>query len=549
MAKQTKREKSNFIVQGSILAAASIICRLIGIVYRIPLTNIIGDEGNGYYSCAFEVYSMLLLISSYSLPTAVSKLVASRNAKGQKKNAYKIYKCALIFALTVGIIVSIVTYFGADIMAGSMMNQPMSAIALRVLAPAIFIVAIMGVMRGYYQGLGTMMPTVFSQVIEQIINAIVSIAAAAYLYNYGKKIDNLLYTKSYASAYGAAGGTLGTVFGALFGMLFLIFVSMGYKRVIQKQIRKDKSGIRESYAQIFPVLIMTIMPIIFSTAVYNISGIVDQAVFNHILENQGVSSSARSSLWGIYSGKYKLLTNVPVALANALASSTVPALTAAIAHRDDEMVSFRISSSIKFTMLLVIPCAVGFTVLASPILQLLFNDSRQLPAKLLMVGSVSVVFYSLSTLSNGILQGINKMNIPVRNAIISLIIHIICLVAMLFAGWGVYAVVYANIIFALIMCILNNLAISKNVKYAQEFKKTFLIPLLSALIMGIVVFGAYKLFFLILNNSISCLLSIGIGAVVYFVTLLLLKGVSEEELIEMPMGLRIIRIAKKFRLL
>jgi stage V sporulation protein B len=545
-----RNSESNFIIQGSILAAAGIICRIIGIVYRIPLTNIIGNEGNGYYSCAFEIYGIMLLLSSYSLPLAVSKLVSARVAKGQRKNAYRIYKSALVFAGAVGIVFSLITFFGADFMAGTLMSQPMSAIALKILAPTLFIVAIMGVLRGYYQGLGTMMPTVFSQVFEQIVNAIVSVGAAFYLFSYGKKLDALLYTETYAPAYGAAGGTLGTGIGALTGLLFLVLVAAMYKTVINRQIRRDKSKYQEGYAEIFPILIFTIVPVVLSTAVYNISSILDQGMFNKIMTMQGNESKHVAELFGIYTGKYKLLTNVPIAIASALSASTVPSLTRALAEGNERLASRKISSSIRFTMIVVIPCAVGLTVLASPILQLLFRDSTVLPARMLQIGSITVVLYALSTLTNGILQGINQMRIPVRNAAISLVIHLIALFIMLTVfKWGIYSVVFATILFALLMCIFNGIAIHRHIDYDQEIKYTFVIPAIAAIFMGITVFIVHFLLFKILSNSISTIVAIMIGAIVYFVLMLVLKGISEDDLEHMPKGYLLINIARKLHLL
>jgi stage V sporulation protein B len=550
MGNRRRNSESNFIIQGSILAVTSVICRLIGILYRIPLTNIIGNKGNGYYSCAFEVYSIMLLVSSYSLPLAVSKLVSARVAKGQRKNAYRIYKCALLFAGVVGILVSIITYFGADFIAGTLMSQPMSAIALKVLAPTILIVAVMGVLRGYYQGLGTMMPTVFSQIIEQIVNAIISVAAAYYLFSYGMKLDALLYTESYAPAYGAAGGTLGTGAGALFGFLFLLLVAALYKQVMNRQVRRDRTRYQEEYSEIFKILLLTIVPVVLSTAVYNISSILDQSMFNKIMTVQGNASSDIAEIWGIYSGKYKLLTNVPLAIASALAASTVPSLTRALAEGNERSASRKISSSIRFTMIVVIPCAVGFTVLASPILQLLFGDATVLPARLLQIGSVTVILFALSTLTNGILQGINKMKIPVRNAAISLVIHLIALFIMLTVfKWGIYAVVFANILFALLMCVMNGMAISKNFDYEQEIRNTFVIPGIAAIFMGVAVFLIYFLLFKVLNNNISTIVAIMVGVIIYFILLLVLKGVSREDLENMPKGYLMINIAEKFHLL
>ena len=164
-----KKSESGFLVQGSILAIASIISRIIGLLYRVPLTAIIGNNGNSYYSCAYEIYSMLLLISSYSLPMAVSKLVSARVAKGDFKNAFKVFKGAFLFAVCSGIVAMLIVFFGAE-MITRLMKTPLSIFALKVLAPTLVVMAVLGVMRGFFQGLGTMMPSAVSQIIEQIIN-------------------------------------------------------------------------------------------------------------------------------------------------------------------------------------------------------------------------------------------------------------------------------------------------------------------------------------------------------------------------------------------
>ena len=174
---QSKKNRSNFLVQGSILAMASIISRIIGLVYRLPMTAILKDVGIGYYGTAFEIYNVMLIISSYSLPLAVSKLVSAKLGQGNKTGAYQILKGALVFAAVSGGTVSLIVFFGADYLAG-IMNTPMSAYALRVLGPGLVVVAVLGVIRGFFQGTGTMVPSAVSQVIEQIVNAVVSVWAA-----------------------------------------------------------------------------------------------------------------------------------------------------------------------------------------------------------------------------------------------------------------------------------------------------------------------------------------------------------------------------------
>ena len=228
-------------MQGSILAIASIVSRIIGLLNRLPVTNIITDHGNDYYSAAYEIYNIILLISSYSLPLAVSKLVSAKVALGQHKNAFQIFKGAMYLAVVVGITGSLVTYVGAGFFTGTLLNTPESELSLKILALAVFFLAIMGVLRGYFQGMGTMMPTAISQIIEQIVNAIVSIAAASYLFQYGVALDQAAGVTNGKNGpiYGAAGSTLGTSMGALAGLLFLIVVMLMYNRVLQKQLNSE----------------------------------------------------------------------------------------------------------------------------------------------------------------------------------------------------------------------------------------------------------------------------------------------------------------------
>lgn len=196
--------KSNYIMQGSILAIASIVSRIIGLLYRLPVTNIITDHGNDYYSAAYEIYNVILLISSYSLPLAVSKVVSAKVALGEYRNSWRAFKGALYMALVVGAAGSALTFFGAGFFTGTLLNTPESELCLKVLALAVFVMAVMGVLRGFFQGMGTMMPTAISQIIEQIVNAIVSIAAASYLFSYGVKLD---------AAAGITNGKSGAIYG------------------------------------------------------------------------------------------------------------------------------------------------------------------------------------------------------------------------------------------------------------------------------------------------------------------------------------------------
>lgn len=552
MGKQSKKSGNSFLMQGSILAVASIVSRIIGLIYRIPLTNIIGDTGNNYYGTAFRIYNILLIISSYSLPLAVSKLVSANMSQGRKRNVYRILKCSLLFGTVSGTIAAAVLYFGADFITSTLMRTPLSIFAVRVLIPVLLIVAVLGVMRGFFQGLGTMMPSATSQVLEQIVNAVVSVWAAYVLVEEGAKAGALLGNKeNYAAAYGAAGGTLGTGMGAFVALLFCIFVLLAYMKSFKKRLKKERGTRVDSYGSIMKVLIATIVPVLLSSTIYNCNALIDDGVYKHIAAFQGYTEAQYGSWSGIYSGKYQLLINVPISIASALAASSVPALTAAYASGKRMEAKRQMGMATRFVMVIAFPSTVGMAVLASPILQMLLGDSSKLAARMLQTGAVAILFFSLSTLSNGLLQGINRMKEPIKNALTALVLHLIVLAALMFGlDLNIYAVVIANSVFGLLMCILNARSLRKYSGYRQEVVKTFFVPAIASAGMGIAAWLVYKLFMLVLNiNVAATLLAMAAAVIVYAVLLLLLKGLSEQELLRFPKGRDIAALAKKFHLL
>lgn len=546
MSERSKKVRNGIVIQGSILAIAGLIVRAIGIVRRIPLTNIIGDAGNGFYGAAYEIYAIILLLSSYSLPLAVSKMVAARVSRGQYRNAKKIFKASLVFAVVSGGLACLFVLFFADFLAGTVMSEPMSATALRVLAPTLLIVAVMGVFRGYFQGLGTMTPTAISQIVEQIFLVVFSLIFADIAFGRGQLYDNLMMSENYAPAQGAAGATLGCGIGALAALLFLLMVFFVSRKNMQKAEQKDVTRANEDYISIFRVLLLTIVPVILSSVAYNLCGTLDQSIFNHYMTDLGLGAE-QTDIWGVYSGKYKVLINLPIALASAMCSAIVPSLSGSFANNDIAGARSKVAMAIRVTMMVTIPGAVGLSVLGTPIVDMLFTGEVDLAGQMLLFGTLSIVFYALSTLGNGILQGIGKMYIPIINAMISLVIHLLSLWVMLYyMDLGIMSVVFSNIIFSLVMFILNHLAIRKLIGYKQELIKTFIIPLIVSLIMGAISFGVYHLFLLFLPLTTSCIIAIVVAVLVYFAGMVLLKGFRENELARIPLiGNTLVSILKR----
>ncbi len=393
-----------------------------------------------------------------------------------------------------------------------------------------------------------MMPTAVSQILEQIFVLIGSIAGTYVLYNYGSKVGALFHNEDYAPAYGAAGASIGPVLGSVVGLAFLVFVYLLYRKGNRKRSSRDMNGRVDGYPQIFKLIILTIIPVLLSSTVYNISDVIDTSIFGKVMVAKGLGD-VKTDIWGVYTGKYKVLVNVPIALANAMCASIVPVLTKLMVREEYGRAKERIGQAMRFTMIVAFPSAVGLAVLARPIISMLFKGEVDMAVNMLHVGSVSVVFFAISTLTNGVLQGINRMKVPVRNAAISLVIHIVFLYVTLQLGMGINAVIYANILFAAIVCVLNAMAIRKYLRYDQELIRTFVIPAIASVVMGIVIGLLNMLLSKTAGNVVTVFVGIGVGAIVYFVVLILLRGINEHDLRSMPGGRTILTIAKKIHLM
>lgn len=538
---KNRSKDSNFIKQGTILAAASVLSRVIGLLYRSPMTAIIGDESNGLYSYAFEVYSFALILSSYSMPLAVSKLLSAKFAKREYKNGYNIFRLAMVFAALAGALMMAVIFFAAPSIERFSGYEGLT-LPLRVLAPTIFVVAVAGTLRGFFQSRKTMIPTAVSQIIEQIFNAAVSIFAAwlfIKLSNTGNR-----------AGMGAAGGTLGTLAGAVTGLAFLIFLFAAYSPVMRKYISRDRGMYTDTGSEIAKMLAVTILPILLSQAVYQASGIIDGTVFGRLY-----TGADKKVLVSIYS-KYRTLINVPNAISSAMASSMIPTLVSLRAVGNHKAFRAKLAVAVKVNMVIAFPCAVGLAVLGTPIMHMLFPSTDYIiSGKMLMFGSVAVVFYALSTITNAALQGLDKMSRPVIHAAVSLAIHVILVALLLkFTNLGIYALLIGAVTFPLAVCALNWSAVGRFGNYHQEVKTTFLIPAAASAVMGIVTWLMRLLTSTLFGSSyaanfISVVICIIAAVAVYFIMIFLMGGLTEKDMPDFPMGLRIAKVARKLRIM
>lgn len=542
MSNNSKRD--GFIMQAGILAMAGIIVRIIGILYRSPLTAIIGDEGNGYYSTAYNIYAIILLISSYSIPSAISKVIAQRLAVEEYRNAQKIFHCTFIYVIVVGGIASAFAFFGAGFLV-----EENSVMVLRVFAPTIFLSGLLGVLRGYFQAHRTMVQTSVSQIIEQILNAIVSIGAAYFL------IQTVAgQSETTKAIYGAMGSAIGTGSGVLIGLVYMWLAYQTVRKDTLQKVKNDTSHFELSYKQIFVIIFTMVTPFILSTFIYNFSTSLNQTIYTKIMKYiVRMEESQIAVNYGIFAGKAVVISNIPIAIASAMSSAMIPNISTSYAQGNFEKSRQQVHMAVKTTMLISIPCAAGMFALARPVTLLLFpqKSSLDLAASLLRVICISVIFYALSTLTNAVLQGIGKVNIPVINAAVALVVQTIVLAGLLLlTKLSLYALAIAMILYSFLMCLLNNMAVRKYLSYRQEWKRSFILPGIAALMMGIVAYYCYAgVYAVIPSNVISLAVSVVTAAFVYFLLIIKTKAISEEELLNIPKGKMFIRVCRKFHLL
>lgn len=536
------KKKDSFILQAGILASAGIIVRIIGLLYNRPLVAIIGDEGNGYYNSAYYAYSIILLISSYSIPSAVSKVIAQRLATKEYRNAHRIFCCAFIYVLVVGGIASLFVFFGA----GLLVKMDSAVLPLRVLAPTIFFSGILGVLRGYFQAHKTMVQTSVSQILEQLVNAGVSIGMAYVMVN--MVADQSPTTQA---SFGAAGGTIGTGAGVLAGLLFMLGVYALNRKTIRRRIERDTGHIDESYGDIFKMILMVVTPFIISTGIYNITNFLDNTIYQQIMMGVRKIGEAAVSTDLSAISKGTKISNIPIAMASAMATALIPGISSDFTQGYLDGVKNKVAKSVKVTMLISIPCAVGIGVLARPVMLVIFPQpaSLEISSTLLSCMSVSIIFYALSTLTQAILQSIGRMNTPIINATAAVIIHAaVMILMMLFLNekYSLYYYVFSTVLYSFILCVLNQAAVHRHLQYRQEIDRTFIRPVVASIIMGAAAFGTYQgIFYLCKINIIALAIAIVVGMSIYFILIIRWNAVTEEELRSMPKGYMLVSIAQK----
>ena len=545
------RRSSGVLVQAGILAMASMIVRVIGLLYRAPLTAIIGDEGNGYYGTAYNIYTIILMVSSYSMPSAISKLMAQKLAVGEYRNANRVFRCALTYGVLVGLVGSGLLFFGARFLV-----PDVAVCVLQVFAPTVFLFGILGSMRGYFQARGSMVQTSVSQILEQLANAVVSIAAAWLLMQTAVGAD-----PTRRAQLGAMGSALGTGAGVLIALLFMVFCFRRSKEGRKAEILSDATGKEEKYRIFLRDTVLVITPFMLSGVIMNLTTSLNQTIYMRMLiDLKGAGETATTTLYGIFSNKAVVISNIPISIATAVSSAIIPGISAAYARRDETGARRQVGNAIRITSIIAIPSAVGLAVLARPITMLMFPqmESLELASSLLSLLAVTVIFYSISTITNAALQSIGRMNLPLVSAGIALVVQTVVLVLLLrFTDLDVRALVLVSILYSVMIFAVNQYYLRRFLGIRQDVRRDYLQPLVCAALMGAAAKAVYYLvsmaaepvenlpkgfYFRNLAATAAALLA---AVLVYGYTMVRSGTIRRKDLLSMPKGQLLVRLMEK----
>ena len=586
---------NTFFGGAAILAMGILVVKVIGLFYKIPLVNIIGSEGSADFNNAYNIYSVLLTISTAGLPVAVSKMVSEANALGRQNQVHKVFRLSLAAFLTLGVVSFLIMYFGSEQLAG-MMHDSLAAAGIRALAPAVICVGCLSAFRGYAQGHGNMTPTAVSQILEALCKLVIGLGLAYWLVRAGQP-----------SHVAAAGAITGVTVGTILALAYMIF------NFVSTRMReeKDTQDAPDSARRILSTLMNTANPITISSSMGGIVTVIDSALVQGQIQKvlisdpdswalyqqvvdfapleaardawqQAVSSGAAAeavsqlygavelaaenisrSLYGNYSGALTIY-NLPLSLMAAITASVIAAVSAALARRDRRGAARITGSALRITALLAFPMGVGLFVLGTPIIRLIFPElDASVAGPLLSTLGIASIFVCLMLVCNSVLQAHGFINLPVVIMALGGVVKIVTnynLVAV--PTIGISGAPVGNVLCFGLCMVLDLVVIARVIHGRPDYLPLLAKPAAAAGVMGLGAWAVYGLLSKLLSyeevtqagetiqtlgktgNGIAVMGAILIAVIIYAVLVVALRAISREDLSLMPKGDKIAKILR-----
>ena len=533
------KSSTRFLSGVAVLTVSTIIVKLIGLLYKIPMIKVLGEEGMGYFNSAYELYTFFYIIATAGLPVAISIMIAKNIEKGNYDNAKKIYRVVMALFILLGIIGTLTLYLGADFFS-TMIGNNNAASCIAAIAPMAMFICISSAVRGVFQGHQNMVPTALSQIIEALGKLLLGLTLAIWGMREG-----------YSVAMSAAFATAGITVGVGLSMLYLLIAKLCFK---PREIKKSDISEIDSSKTIIFTLVKIAVPITLSSLVISLTRVVDLVMIMRRLQSIGYTMSAANAIYGSYSTLAVSMFNLPAAFVTPIAISLVPVLASAIQAKDSVREKRVLNSSLRLCGLITIPASLGLSMFSKPILSLVFageENAINIAAPLLSVLGISVFFSCLMTVTNSVLQAYGMEKKPIVSMAIGAAVKIIFSYILIgIPKINIYGAPLSTLLCAITVSFINFIYIRRAAAGLDSSIKIFLKSLLSAVIsIGVCGVAYYIVVSLVGESYIMTLTVIGVAVLLYGLCSLKIKAVDSQDILLLPKGDKIEKILRKVKLL
>lgn len=503
-------KKQSLIKASLILGIAGIVARFFGLFFRWPLIMLIGDEGVGYYQMSYPLYMFFVAMAS-GVPVAISKMISEKKAKGDIEGIFVIVKESTFLMMMLGIGTTIILFFFAKPIIRFVQWDMKSYYALLGISFAPFVISIMTIYRGFFQGLQNMTPSGVSQILEQLGRVVIGVGLAIFLLPKGIE-------------FAAGGAAFGAAAGGVIGASYL------YEKY--KKVKKEMWNKRvKSNPEVLTSILRIALPISLGATVGTIMSLIDSILVPQKLMQSGVTSEMATVLYAQLTGKANVITNIPLTLSMALGTALIPIIAENYIMNRRKDVQDKVQLSIKLSMLIAMPCTLGLYFLAGPIMMIIFPGKYD-GILILKYLSISVPFIIITQTTTSIMQGIGHYIRPIINLFIGCIVKVV-LTYLLVAipEINIYGAVIASIAAYIIATILNMISIKRKLKLSLNVTQTFIKPIIASIVMIIIsLFSYYFVYNKTGSNTYSCLIAIFLGIIIYGILILILRIFSIDDI-------------------
>ncbi|MBP1574353.1 MAG: oligosaccharide flippase family protein [Oscillospiraceae bacterium] len=579
-------KKQNFLQGALILSLAAIIVKVIGAVYKIPLMNIIGGEGFGYYNTAYTIFTPLYTIATAGIPVAVARMVSECVTLGRYRDVRRIFQISMTCFLVTGTAGSLIMLFGSKFLAGTVCGNPGAFLPVIILSPAVFFLCITSAYRGYYQGLRNMYPTAISQVVEAVVKVVIGLALTVLVTKLGVSgyaetgkflgidlgipAEGLSETSAIAPV-AAAAAIAGVMISTMVGMLYLM-VHYHFKGDGITQPELYDAPEATSKKKLLKTLVTISVPVCLATLSTNITNLIDLvSLMNRMeyairldhftvlemykgllpegLELEGIPNY----LYGVYSGMPVTLFNLVPTIAMTFGTAALPNVAAAWTSHNRHRIKNSIDTVLRLTTLIAVPAGIGLSVMSKEVLSLLYPmrmNEVEIAAPLLQVMGITVIFVCTCASCHSILQGIGKERLPLIFMLIGAAVKLaVNYVFVAIPSLNIQAAPYGSLVCYIIIMIIDIIAINRFAQIRINLYATFILPAGCGILCGIGAKISYYVFDILFSERLSTVGAIGVAVVIYGFAILLTKGITKKDFLMIPKGEKIAKVLEKIHLL